>query len=97
MKNGKMTKTTLAKKLGIARSTLYYKPKKPPCDDEAKLKILAVMEEHPAYGHRRVAMALAVNHKKTMRIMKKFGLKPKVRRGYRLVKPHNVNRPETQV
>lgn len=97
MKEKKTTKTALAKKLGIARSTLYYKPKKPPCDDEDKLKIVAILQEHPAYGHRRVAMALAVNHKKTERLMKKFGLKPKVRRGYRLVKPNDMNKPETRV
>ncbi len=97
MKKGKTTKTALAHKLGISRSTLYYKPKKPPCDEEDKQKIIAVMEEHPAYGHRRVATALQVNHKKTGRLMKKFGLKPKVRRGCRLVKPDDANRPETRV
>lgn len=97
MKETKTTKTTLAKKLGISRSTLYYKPKRPPRDEEEKAKILAVMQEHPAYGHRRVAMALRVNHKKAGRLMRKFGLKPTIRRGYRLVKPDDVNRPETRV
>lgn len=97
MEHRKITKTALAKKLGISRSTLYYKPKKPPCDEEDKQKIIAVMEEHPAYGHRRVAIALKVNHKKTGRLMNKFGLKPKIRRGCRLVKPDDINRPETKV
>lgn len=97
MRNGTTTKTTLAKKLGISRSTLYYKPKKPPCDEEDKNKIIAVMKDHPAYGHRRVATALQVNHKKTGRLMKKFGLKPKIRRGYHLVKPDDRNRLETKV
>lgn len=97
MQHGTVTKTALAAKLGIARSTLYYKPKKPPCDEEDKQKIIAVMEEHPAYGHRRIATALQVNHKKTGRLMRKFGLKPTIRRGYRLVKPDDANRSETQV
>lgn len=97
MRSSKVTKTALAQKLNISRSTLYYKPKKPPCDEEDKKKIIAVMEEHPAYGHRRIATALQVNHKKTCRIMKKFGLRPRIRRGCRPVKPDDVNRPETKI
>lgn len=97
METRKITKTALATKLGISRSTLYYKPKKPPCDEEDKQQIIAVMQEHPAYGHRRVATALQVNHKKTSRLMNKFGLKPMIRRGCRLVKPDDRNRPETKV
>lgn len=30
---------------------------------------------HPAYGHRRLAFELGVNHKKILRIMHKYGLK----------------------
>ena len=59
------TKKALAEKLGVARSSLYYKPKKPPADEEDRTKITAIMSEHPAYGHRRVALALGLNHKKT--------------------------------
>lgn len=93
----KGTKVALAKKLGVSRSSLYYKPKKPPADEEDKDKILAVMSEHPAYGHRRICIALAWNHKKTQRLMRKFRLKPKLRRGFRLVKPDDLGRPETRV
>ena len=88
------TKKALAEKLGIARSTLYYKPKKPPADEEDKVKISSVMSEHPAYGHRRVALALGLNRKKANRLMKKFHLKPKLRRGFRLVKLDDMGRPE---
>lgn len=97
MHKGTTTKTALAQKLNISRSTLYYKPKKPPCDEEDKHKIIAVMEDHPAYGHRRIAIALNVNHKKTGRLMKKFGLKPKILRGCRPVKPNDAHRPETRI
>lgn len=97
MKRGTVTKTALAQKLGVSRSTLYYKPKQPPRDEEDKTKILAVMEDHPAYGHRRIATALQINHKKAGRLMNKFGLKPKIRRGFRLTKPDDLNRPETPV
>lgn len=97
MTHKKGTKKALAKKLGISRSSLYYKPKKPPADEEDKTKIVAIMGEHPAYGHRRVAIALVWNHKKTQRLMQKFHLKPKLRRGFRLVKPNDLERPETRV
>lgn len=93
----KGTKTALAKKLSVSRSSLYYKPKKPPKDEEDKEKILVIMSEHPAYGHRRVGIALRMNHKKTHRLMKKFHLKPKLRRGFRLVKPDDLGKPQTPV
>lgn len=73
-------KTALANTLGIARASLYYKPKKPPADVRLKAKITAVMTAHPAYGHRRIAMALQMNKKPIRRIMPKHGLKPKLRR-----------------
>ena len=92
-----MTKKALAKELRISRSSLYYKPKKPPCDEEDKAKIQSVMAEHSAYGHRRVALALGMNHKKTQRLMRKYGLKPKLRRGFRLVKTDDLGKPETRV
>lgn len=93
----KTTKTELAKKLGVCRQSLYYKPKKPPLDEEDKNKIVAVMNEHPAYGARRVGWALGMNRKKTKRIMQANGLKPKLRRGFRLVKLDDLGRPETKV
>lgn len=90
------TKTALAKKLGMARSSLYYKPKKPPADAALSAKITAVMAEHPAYGHRRVALAMHLNKKRVCRIMRLHGLKPKLRRRSQPVKPDDQNRPETQ-
>jgi hypothetical protein len=80
----KTTKTELARKLGVSRQSLYYKPKKPPIDEEDKNKIVAIMAEHPAYGSRRVAIALEMNRKKAKRLMVRHGLKPKIRRGFRL-------------
>lgn len=93
----KTTKTALAKKLGVARSSLYYAPKKPPRDKEDKEKILAVMTEHPAYGARRIAWKLGMNRKKTKRLMRLHGLKPKLRRGFRHVKLDDLGGPETRV
>lgn len=93
----KTTKTALAKELGISRASLYYKPKKVASDEELKNKIVAVMDEHPAYGHRRVAMALSMNKKPVIRVMSNNGLKPKIRRGWKPNKPEDLNRPETRV
>lgn len=93
----KATKVALAKKLGVARSSLYYKPKKPPQDAEDKNKIMTVMDEHPAYGARRIAWALGMNRKKTKRLMHIHGLKPKLRRGFRHIKLEDLGRPETRV
>lgn len=91
------TKTALAKKLGVSRQSLYYQPKRPLQDNEDKEKIMAVMAEHPAYGARRVAWALSMNRKKTKRLMRLHGLKPKLRRGFRLVKLDDLGRLETLV
>ncbi len=93
----KMTKVALAEKLGVSRSSFYYKPKKPPADAEDKAKIIAVMVEHPAYGARRVGWALGMNRKKTKRLMQAHGLKPKIHRGFRPIKPDDQGRPETRV
>lgn len=94
---GKTTKTALARELGISRAALYYQPKKPASDEELKNKIIAVMAEHPAYGHRRVAIALGRNKKPVIRVMNNNGLKPKIRRGWKPSKPEDLNRPETRV
>lgn len=88
------TKKELAEKLGISRSSLYYHPKKPPKDNALKKVIETVMNEHRAYGHRRVAMALGMNKKKIKRVMKKFGLKPKIHRGIRPFKPEDIGKEE---
>lgn len=97
MATKKITKVALAKELGVSRSSLYYKPKKPPEDEELKSKIVAVMNEHPAYGHRRISIELQVNKKAIVRIMRKNSLKPKLRRGFRHVKLDDQGRLETLV
>ena len=97
MPSAKATKTALARDLGVSRASLYYKPKKPPSDAALKAKVAAVMAEHPAYGHRRVAIALGMNRKPVVRVMRIFGLKPRIRRGVRFVKPDDLGRPETRI
>ncbi len=88
------TKTALAQKLGVSRSSLYYQPKKPPRELALKQEIETVMKAHTAYGHRRVALALGLNEKKIARVMRKFGLRPRVRRARRPFKPEDMGKNE---
>jgi len=76
----KMTKVQIAASLGVSRQSLYYSPKRPSADEVTKIQIEHVMKENPAYGHKRIAIELSMNHKKIGRVMKLFGLKPRRRR-----------------
>lgn len=89
-------KTTLAKHLGISRQSLYYHPTKPKEDHGMKERILALQIEHPAYGHRRMALFLGLNRKRIHRVMQKFGIRPKIMRG-RPWKPGDAGKPATTV
>ena len=89
-------KTALAKELGISRQSLYYHPKKPKEDHGIKERIISLQADHPAYGHRRMALFLGLNRKRIHRIMKKFGIRPKIMRG-RPWKPGDVGKPATMV
>lgn len=81
MKTQKITKTKIAKELGISRQALYYQHKRPIIDEEIKRQIEAVLAEHKGYGHKRIAIELKLNKKRILRVMKKFGIKPYRRRG----------------
>ena len=74
----KLTKTSLARQLGVSRQSLYYQPLKPVQDLAVKMEIETVLSSHPAYGHKRVALELKINKKKALRVMKKFGLKSRI-------------------
>ena len=76
--------------IGLPRSTYYYRPIT--CDSgltDAELleAILAIKDEFPAYGYRRVTQDLRrrgrkVNHKRVARLMKTFGLGAKPKRRF---------------
>jgi len=91
----KQTKTALAKKMGISRGMLYYKHKRPILDETVKVQITNVMKDNQSYGHKRIAMELKLNKKRILRIMKKFHLKPKKRRGRKFIKPDDMGKPTT--
>lgn len=85
-KTGQLSTRELAKKLGIARSSLYYQPLRPQLDEELRLQIEGVMVKHPSYGHKRIALTLKIGKNRILRVMKKFRLKPARRRIVRLRK-----------
>jgi transposase InsO family protein len=74
-------KTVLAKSLGCSRSSLYYVSKKETKDWLLKIRIEAVLREHPGYGSRSIRDELKINRKRVQRVMRKFGLRPYRRRG----------------
>lgn len=96
IKKQKENKTELAKRLGISRSSLYYHPKRPEIDQEVKNQIESVLADHPAYGHKRIALALKLNKKRILRVMKKFNIKPYRRKAKRLVKKDDLGKPPTE-
>ena len=90
-----LTKTELAKSLGISRSMLYYEHRQPKYDWWMKQRIEIVLREHPSYGHRRLALHLEANKKRVLRVMRIFGIKPYRRRGrkYRKTKDYSLEYP----
>jgi putative transposase len=85
-----LTKSTRAKLLGVARSTLYYQKKKIERDWALKMKIEEVLREHPSYGSPRIALVLQRNHKPIERVMKLFGIKAYRRRGRKYLKTKKI-------
>lgn len=65
--------------LGVARSTIYYRPKDVENDDLMIInEIEDIYREIPIYGYRRITIELrkrgfCVNHKRTQRLMQQMG------------------------
>lgn len=88
----KLNKSELAKKLGISRSSLYYESKIDIKDQAVKKRIEEVLASNPYYGHKRIAIELAMNRKKILRIMKKYDLKA-LKRKQKFVKIGDIGLP----
>ncbi len=95
--NIKVNKTKLAKDLGISRSSFYYNRKRDEIDSEVRRQIEAVMVEHKAYGHKRIAIELKMGHNRIRRIMKKYNLKPYRRRAKLPFKKKDIGKPATNI
>jgi transposase InsO family protein len=90
--SGETPKALRARELGVSRSTLYYKPKKPDRDWRLKCQIEEVLRtpgKH-SYGSPRIAIELKRNHKVIERVMKLFGIKAYRRRGKKWKKTKNI-------
>ena len=84
-------KSALARELGVSRSSLYYRPKKPDKDEALRREIERVMLKNPGYGYPRVAIALKINEKRAARVMRTYGLRP-ARRAKTPYKPSDQGR-----
>ncbi len=73
-----LSKSALARSLGVSRGSLYYKPKQPFKDSLLRDLILNTLGRHPAYGHRRIAIDLHIGKNRAHRVMVKFGIKPRI-------------------
>jgi putative transposase len=66
--------------LGIARSSVYYRPRPPSADDVDLLNRLdRIFTDYPVYGSRRLQVALlregvSVGRRRVRRLMRKLGL-----------------------
>ena len=69
-------KSIAAQALGINRKNIYRQSELKKRDLKLREKIETTWLTHPAYGHRRLALHLAVNRKRILRVMHKYGLKP---------------------
>jgi transposase InsO family protein len=79
-----------AKALGMPVSSLYYRKKLPEKDRALKIRVEEALRYFPSYGHRRLAIHLAVNKKRVIRVMKRFGIKPYRRRGKKFKKSNAI-------
>lgn len=69
-------KAVVARAMGVSPKHLNRISKIDEKDDLLQDQIRQVHHKHSSYGHRRVAWELGINHKRTARVMKKFGIKP---------------------
>jgi putative transposase len=90
------SKMELARRTGVSRSMLYYRPLMPERDWQLKIQIENTLHEHPSYGHRRIAAHLQLNKKQIQRVMQNFGIKPYRRRARLPFKSKDMNVPATK-
>ena len=73
-------KSVIAEAVGISAKHVHRKSKLDEKDEVLKKEIEETHKKHKAYGHRRLAIHLQINHKRIARVMKKYGIKPPRRR-----------------
>ena len=73
-----LSKSALARSLGVSRSSLYYKPKQNKKDEVLRDCIIDVLDENSLYGHRSIAIELKVGKNRVRRVMLKYGIRPHI-------------------
>ena len=70
--------TLLSNLLHLSRRNLYNNEPQKILQKDAIIheQILAVLDQNPGYGHRRIAVALKVGKRTIRRVMKQYGIKP---------------------
>jgi putative transposase len=77
--SNEISKSALARSLGVSRSSLYYQPRQQLKDLLLRDAIVETLAEHSAYGYRRIALHLHIGKNRAHRVMMKFGLAPRIR------------------
>lgn len=69
-----INKSQLARVLGIARSSLYIRLKRPTQDKALAVRIEAAHERDDTMGHRKLAALLGTGKNRVRRVMHKYGI-----------------------
>ncbi len=69
-----ITKSQLARTLGIARSSLYVEPKRPKMDKALAVRIEELHGQDDTMGHRKLAVMLTTGKNRVKRVMHKYGI-----------------------
>ena len=77
--------------LGFNRSSLYYQPKKDPCEEVLRQEIEKLSVRYPKYGYRRIMelllrMGYTVGYRRVARVMKSTNLLVSIRRSCQTTK-----------
>jgi putative transposase len=102
MEEGMSNAARACRALGLARSSFYLVSCKRPSSQKPNQKIVALSEEHPRYGYRRITALLRrkgrkVNPKRVQRVRREAGLQvSKRQRRTRRVGPTNGKRLRPQ-
>lgn len=90
-------KTAIAHAIGISPKHIHRISLLDQKDEQLKGAIGEVHKTHTAYGHRRVALHLKINHKRVNRVMKKFGIKAPRRKIHRFCTQSTSNHAYTNL
>jgi len=82
----------LAKALHISPTLWYHEPRQEKKDEMLRTQIEVVLANNPAYGHKRIALALRQGKRTIRRVMKKYNLHPYKRKA-RWTKRRDLRRP----